>query len=135
MRISDWSSDVCSSDLFQHPFRLMFLGRNETDSIFVQAFGRKILLDVAGPAKFIFGGPFRGGKRFGVADNHGAVLVSHAISPARLSSVTPASAPRIAPLPALQCGRPRQFSSSSHSLPFSSSPAVLAVGPDRKSTR
>src|SRR3546814_7690428 len=102
MRISDWSSDVCSSDLFQHPFRLMFLGRNETDSIFVQAFGRKILLDVAGPAKFIFGGPFRGGKRFGVADNHGAVLVSHAISPARLSSVTPASAPRIAPLTALQ---------------------------------
>src|SRR3546814_3232415 len=72
MRISDWSSDVCSSEL--------------TDSIFVQAFGRKILLDVAGPAKFIFGGLFRGGKRFGVADNHGAVLVSHAISPARLSS-------------------------------------------------
>src|SRR3546814_3748954 len=95
MRISDWSSDVCSSDL--------------------QAFGRKILLDVAGPAKFIFGGPFRGGKRFGVADNHGAVLVSHAISPARLSSVTPASAPRIAPLTALQCGRTRQFSSSAHS--------------------
>src|SRR3546814_8418056 len=92
MRISDWSADVCSSDLlciiisllivdgrhiqlrpvrrllgqpqpigleppFQHPFRLIFLGRNETDSIFVQAFGRKILLDVAGPAKFIFGGP------------------------------------------------------------------------------
>src|SRR3546814_1794904 len=136
MRISDWSSDVCSSDVcssalvrrllgqpqpigleppFQHPFRLIFLGRNETDSIFVQAFGRKILLDVAGPAKFIFGGPFRGGKRFGVADNHGAVLVSHAISPARLSSVTPASAPRIAPLTALQCGRTRQFSSSAHS--------------------
>src|SRR3546814_5908430 len=114
MRISDWSSDVCSSDLFQHPFRLMFLGRNETDSIFVQAFGRKILLDVAGPAKFIFGGLFRGGKRFGVADNHGAVLVSHAISPARLSSVTPASAPRIAPLTTLQCGRTRQFRSEEH---------------------
>src|SRR3546814_15679492 len=106
MRISDWSSDVCSSEL--------------TDSIFVQAFGRKILLDVAGPAKFIFGGLFRGGKRFGVADNHGAVLVSHAISPARLSSVTPASAPRIAPLTALQCGRTRQFSSSAHSWRVSS---------------
>src|SRR3546814_10445940 len=126
MRISDWSSDVCSSDLFQHPFRLMFLGRNETDSIFVQAFGRKILLDVAGPAKFIFEGPFRGGKRFGVADNHGAVLVSHAISPARLSSVTPASAPRIAPLTALPCGRTRPFPSRAHSWRVSSMQAGSA---------
>src|SRR3546814_17638680 len=83
---------------FQHPFRLIFLGRNETDSIFVQAFGRKLLLDVAGPSTFIFGGPFRDDKLFGVPEHHGSVLVSHALSPSRLSSVPPATPSRTAPL-------------------------------------
>src|SRR5690606_16413281 len=119
---------------FQHPFRLTFFGRDIADSVFVQPLGREILFNVAGPAKFIFGRFISGSDGFGVADSHVAVLVSHAVSPARLSSDTPASAPRIAPFTAPQCGRTRQLSSSAHSWRVSSIQAVMAMGPSTAST-
>jgi hypothetical protein len=41
---------------FEHPFRLVLLGRDEADRVLAEALRRELLLDVGGEAPFVIGG-------------------------------------------------------------------------------
>ena len=43
----------CLQTELQHPFRLILLGRNQTDYVLIQTFGYELLLDIGDEAVFI----------------------------------------------------------------------------------
>ena len=44
----------CLQTELEHPFRLVLLGRNQTDYVFIQALGNELLLDIRHKAVLIF---------------------------------------------------------------------------------